>query len=381
MTADGKKRKTVADIIITAVLSAVCVLVVFLFSTSDRNTLTLTVAGDLMCHSGQIKAAYEDGEFDFNYQFDHIRDAVMEGDIAIANFETNSSDTDPITYHRARKYGAPYLNSVDEYIDAVKEAGFDLMMFANNHNADTGSFGLAETIDDLNSRGLETIGAYKTKPEYRFRIIEENNIKLGIVNYTTFMNRAVRDFTEEEKENMLCFYDRETAEEDIALMKEMGAEYIIVYFHAGKEYTESSSPKQQRIAGELAEAGADYVICSHTHSVNEFDIIRTEDGRDVPVVYSLGNFVSGMVKNQIATTGLMMKITLEKKDGKVVVAEQSYYPLQLQQEDRAGFRKYQVLPLTDSFIDGVKDSDEKEYLKSQQEKVIGWVGDLVRPEK
>ena len=63
---------------------------------------------------------------------------------------------------------------------------------------------------------------------------------------------------------------------------------IIVYIHWGKELEETSIDSQKKQAKILINSGVDLIIGSHPHVVEEIEYYD-----DVPVVYSLGDFIYG----------------------------------------------------------------------------------------
>jgi glycosyltransferase involved in cell wall biosynthesis len=79
-------------------------------------------------------------------------------------------------------------------------------------------------------------------------------------------------------------------------------------------------PIQEKAAQQLADIGADYIVGSHPHVLQKVDIIKSKDGRKVPVAYSLGNLVSSMndVKNNVETMLLRLSITKDKNGVRIV---------------------------------------------------------------
>jgi poly-gamma-glutamate capsule biosynthesis protein CapA/YwtB (metallophosphatase superfamily) len=58
--------------------------------------------------------------------------------------------------------------------------------------------------------------------------------------------------------------------------------------HWGNELENESNKNQKRCAHSLVDAGADLVIGTHAHITQEIEYYN-----DVPIVYSLGNFIYG----------------------------------------------------------------------------------------
>lgn len=67
-------------------------------------------------------------------------------------------------------------------IDAVKNAGIDLVTTSNNHSFDTGLNGLKRTAQQLKKHDLDFIGTYEEKPDSRIKMKEINEIKVGFIS-------------------------------------------------------------------------------------------------------------------------------------------------------------------------------------------------------
>ena len=99
--------------------------------------ISINLVGDLMCHLPQtVNAKLSNGEYDFNPSFEYIKHYLQDADITIGNLETTFAGT-------SQPYaGYPAFNSPDSYCAAVKNAGFDFLVTANNHSMDTREAGL-----------------------------------------------------------------------------------------------------------------------------------------------------------------------------------------------------------------------------------------------
>ncbi len=68
---------------------------------------------------------------------------------------------------------------------------------------------------------------------------------------------------------------------------------LIVYPSWGVEYRDSAISGQQRLAHAIIDAGADIIIGSHPHWVQNFEVYK-----DKPIFYSLGNFIFDQTHTQ-----------------------------------------------------------------------------------
>ena len=113
----------------------------FAIAAHSEETISLIFGGDAMVHSPQFQWAYNasNDTYDFEPNFRYIRPFLERADLAIVNFETTLA---------GKPYsGYPNFASPDSYLDALKNAGFDVFMMANNHVLDRGRRGMERTLD------------------------------------------------------------------------------------------------------------------------------------------------------------------------------------------------------------------------------------------
>ena len=116
-----------------------------------QKRITLLFVGDLMQHKGQIDAARTpEGTYDYTECFDLVRNQISQADIAIGNLEVTLGGK-PYT-------GYPAFSAPDEYLQAIQDAGFDILLTANNHCLDRGRKGLERTLQQLESLDIPHAG-------------------------------------------------------------------------------------------------------------------------------------------------------------------------------------------------------------------------------
>jgi 2',3'-cyclic-nucleotide 2'-phosphodiesterase (5'-nucleotidase family) len=143
-------------------------------------TITISFVGDLMCHSPQYNYARVDKDsFDFRPVFREVMQFFQSSDFTIGNLET-------VTAGKNAGYsGYPLFNTPDEYIYALKYAGFDLLVTANNHSMDQGEQGVLRTIEQIKFNGLNYTGTALDKTDRdSIRIFDLNGIKVSVLSYT-----------------------------------------------------------------------------------------------------------------------------------------------------------------------------------------------------
>lgn len=291
------------------------------------------------------------GSWNFDDSFDYVRDVLKRGDLVIGNLETMISQSSPLGMQCRRLEGRPYLNSPVEFLGALKGAGYDLLTLANNHDCDTGVQGVFETLENVDRYGFMRTGLFADEDEERYLIVEVNGIKIGIVSYATYFNTKDANFTALGQEILLNRFTTDKAREDIRAARKAGAEFVIAFMHWGKENTNETTERQERYARNVARAGADYIVGSHPHALQRADMIELSNGRQIPVIYSMGNFLSCM-KLDVNNDALILKLKLKRNsDGEVEVASHRLYPctimedLEVTDEDnKASTLDYVIVP-------------------------------------
>lgn len=279
---------------------------------------TLVFAGDAMMHQAQIDAArsLSGGHgFDYSACFAPVKDIVSEADYAVVNLET------PIG--RSGFTGYPCFNAPVEYAMALRDAGFDLFLTANNHTLDRRDKGLKYTVSVLDSLGIPHIGTYIDKIERDKalpRVTDINGFKVGFLNYTYGTNGF-----EVQTDAVVDYIDRDVIKADIAAAREAGAELLVTAMHWGEEYRLLPVASEKSLAEFLIGEGVDMVIGGHPHVVQPYEM-RTNPltGRPALVVYSLGNFISNM-KTRDTRGGALAKVKLTRDSiGNPVISEAGY---------------------------------------------------------
>ena len=249
----------------------------------------LLFAGDAMQHQAQLDRAKELGHnnyYDYSDCFSLISPAIKEADYSICNLEVPLGGGNDYT-------GYPCFSAPDSYAEALKEAGFDLLLTANNHCLDRRGKAAIRTITVLDSLKLDHTGTFKNinERDSLVPLIKDiNGFKIAFLNYTYGTNGIPADHGIE-----VSLIDKTKIKKEIDLCKEKGAEIIVVTMHWGVEYVLIENNVQRDLADFLIDCGVDMIIGAHPHVVQPMKIVKNKKGdKNVLVVYSLGNLISNM---------------------------------------------------------------------------------------
>ncbi len=293
---------------------------------SDTSNLVLIFAGDIMGHDKQIEGAYDSTTASYDYEptFRYISDYISHADIAVGNLE--------VTLAGPPYKGYPRFSSPDALATQAKEAGFDILANANNHALDRGIQGFNRTLDVLDSLPILRAGTYRDTTEmdkYHPLIVEKNNIRIAILNYTYGTNGL-----KIEEPYIVNRIDTNRIRLDLAKAAIASSDYTIVFIHWGKEYEREENTDQIELAKYILNNGADAIIGSHPHVVQPVRFLQLpgDTTNNYPVVYSLGNFVSNQ-RAQYKDGGIIAELHLSKHDGQTFLDSLFYLPYWVWRED------------------------------------------------
>jgi|LFRM01.1.fsa_nt_gb poly-gamma-glutamate synthesis protein (capsule biosynthesis protein) len=273
--------------------------------------------GDLLIHPSLFADAYdvESDTFDFNHQYDDVRAFLQSGDLTIANYEGSISTEYELN-------GYPIFNAPPEMVDAVKNAGYDVVSLANNHILDSHGEGALSTKAFFNDAGIDTLGVI-TQESDRILVRDVNGIKVAMLAYTYGYNGMEQTVTDEFYYSTLTPIIEEDIKADIEAAKEI-SDVIIVFPHMGVEYMMEPTQEQVDLYHNMIEWGADIVFGNHPHVVQPSETVQ-RDGLNKLIVYSMGNFISNQrletVDDIWTERGVVLEVNIVKEGDQPVEIE------------------------------------------------------------
>ncbi len=334
---------------------------------------TIVSAGDLLYHMAQVNyaEAVGNGGYDFSNSYKYIKEIISSADYAVANFETTLAGED---YGYS---GYPSFNTPDSALTALSDAGFDMMLFANNHCYDKNLSGLLRTQQTFLDYGFDYIGAKQNPDDDAYKIVEINGIKVGMFNYaddlsggiteTRYINGKTIKNDDLSYMNLynLSLLDEFYAEVESVMseMEDAGVDIIVAYIHWGYEYNITHNKYQEKVAQELTNLGVDIIIGGHPHVIQDVELLTSEDdpNHEALCFYSLGNLVSNQNRRSMGNTqnstytegGLIVELTVRKySTGEVIISEVTEIPTFVHRYKASnGYYVHEIVPLEYALVD------------------------------
>ncbi len=247
----------------------------------------------------------------FAYPWAAEKQTLSQADLTIANLEsclTTRGEPNPsqTSFHQR---GDPAA------VNAMREAGVDLVVLANDHIMDYGEQGLADTIAALDRVGIAHCGAGFTAAQAFAPAIEDiSGTKVAFLAFTDVLMQGYE--AGENKPGVAAATDTAAVENAVRNARAV-SDYVVVYFHWGETSETAPRPRQAELGHAALSAGAAAVIGSHPHVLQGLE--KSPDGF---IAYSLGNFVFNPPKEQGRQSAIL---SLRLDNGKVERAD--VYPV------------------------------------------------------
>lgn len=263
---------------------------------NDENSVTLLFGGDAMFDRYIRQISEKKG---YAHVLSGVRELMQSSDCAVLNME--GPITQNVSISQYSEIGSPenYVFTFEpRTLSVLQEHNVCLVNIGNNHINNFGREGIEETKKEFVEKGLSYIGDTGDENEKRYAIKNINGVDLGFVNYNAFAKNAF--------ENTIS---------DIEKVRD-ASDFVILYTHWGEEYEKFSRVREQELAHAFVDVGADLIIGSHPHVVQNAEVYKGK-----MIYYSLGNFVFDQYFSLETTRGLAVSATFDKKSGNVTFAE------------------------------------------------------------
>ena len=262
---------------------------------SVPDTLTITFTGDLLLDRGVRERIAHRG---IDNLFSPFVDSVFHSsDLVVANLECPATK---IVQPNFKRY---IFRAEPEWLSALQAHGITHLNLANNHSIDQGRAGLTDTKQNIEAAGMVPVGAGSNMQEASQPVLLASSprnvwlltsLRLPLENFSYLPDRPC--VSQESSDSLLAKVQRlKTADPHCV---------VLVSLHWGGEHTLQPVPQQRHEARALIDAGADALICHHTHTLQT---VEHYQGR--PIYYSIGNFIFDQ-KRPLNSRACMVKVTI-----------------------------------------------------------------------
>ena len=335
----------------------------------EKNTVTeqetsarIMANGDLLYHDIiYISAKKSDGTYDFHENFEYVKSWLKQADLVIGDFEGTVNKDHYLA-------GYPLFNAPGEVMDAIKDAGYQVLDLAHNHILDSQIEGVVSTADAIEKAGMTPIGVYTHEPRDKAPIVikEVNGIKVALLAYSYGFNGIEQSISQEDYNRYLSDLDEDKMKAEIE-RAEKEADITIIMPQMGVEYQIEPTEEQKKLYHKMIDWGADIIFGGHPHVVEPAETVEKEGDKKL-IIYSMGNFISNQrietmqdVENAKWTErGVLMDVTIKKKFGKTTIETAQAHPSWVSRTPKGGYSPegyplylYQTYILED-FIEGGK---------------------------
>ena len=255
------------------------VLAVSIFNTLaySSDSLKIILTGDILLDRG-VRRVIEHHGVDHLFS-DGIDSVFRSAQVVVGNLEC------PATKIEAPVFKRYIFRAEPEWLTALQKHGITHLNLANNHSIDQGREGLIDTKKNITSAGMTPLGAGENMIEASEPVLlasEPRNIwlipslRLALENYAYLTDKPC--VSQEPIDSLLSrvYHLRQTDSTAV----------IIVSLHWGGEHILQPVARQRLDAHQLILAGADAIICHHTHTLQTIETFRGK-----MIYYSIGNFI------------------------------------------------------------------------------------------
>ena len=249
-----------------------------------EETARLFCAQDIAALFGDAVSVFEDRDFTF------------------ANLECALTEHD----EEIKKFG-PNLKAPRETAEVLKKIGVDCCGLSNNHVYDYGRQGIADTLQALAEAGIDSTGFGDNYEDSRKSYtVERDGEKICIIavcehEYSYALENRMGSRP----------YDEYDTIEDIRASRAVHDRVIVIY-HGGKEFCRYPSPRLHKLCHAMARAGADLVLCQHSHCIGSYEFYH-----NCHILYGQGNFHFVRPKNSFAGWHTALAVEYDTRTGEI----------------------------------------------------------------
>ena len=262
------------------------------------SSFVITLTGDILLDRGVRQVVEQKG---IDHLFSAGIDSVFQtSDAVVGNLEC------PATKVHAPVFKQYVFRAEPEWLSSLNRHGVTHLNLANNHSIDQGRIGLKDTKENIIKAGMTPVGAGQNQEEADEPVLLTDSPRR--VWLIASLQLALENFSRLPDHPCVSQQTIETLCQRIAKLKQADPKcFIIVSLHWGWENHVEVVPRQRYEARQLINAGADCLVCHHTHTRQPME---TYQGK--PIFYGLGNFIFDP-RRDLNSHGAMVRLTITEQ--------------------------------------------------------------------
>lgn len=286
--------------------------------TKDIEDVHLLFSGSIVLN----KRAYLSGikandAINYDHLFTHIEKSIKNADLAVATQQT-------VFHIENGKFTKNFKNTPKELGDALAKAGFEIVLHASPNAYYHKDKGIINTLNfwKNNHPKVRPLGISATlqDSEKDCYIINKNNIKIGIINYSGL---GIKGITSKNK-FMVNTLAKKKVEEDLPKLKKE-VDFLVVCVDWGEKSSSLPSKIQILWAKVFAKCGADLIIGNYPSHVQPVTHVRADNGKTALVMFSLGALVEDNGK-KTSFLGALANVVISKANNKTYISSYNLVP-------------------------------------------------------
>lgn len=298
----------------------------------------LVAGGDVNVTDGTVASGKTDTGYDFTKAFLDLVPILSGGDLTVLNFEGNL-------------YGAPYGagSAPQELVQALANAGVDLLQTANSKSVDKGMTGLRDTINGIRGAGMEPLGTFADPEEFQksggFYMREVQGVRIAFVAFTKGMDGQLALPAGSEDCVNLLYEDYYSAYQKVnkdgirsvlQAVEDAKPDITVALVHWGSEYNDNLSKTQETIVKLMQEEGVDAILGTHSHYVQSMVF---DEAAGTFTAYSLGDFYGDAQRAGTNYSVLLdLQITKDGTTGETKITGFEYIPIYIYRDEAGSIR-------------------------------------------
>ncbi len=249
--------------------------------------ISLLFVGDIMLD----RTIRKDGEAQgYAELFSCLPDMFAGYDEVIGNLEGTVTNYASVSRDAGYQEPASFRFTFDiAAVKALVNAGLSIVSIGNNHIRDYGDAGIAQTVANLDTLEVPYFGDPRPGVK-RYTVEDVKGTRIAFIAYNEFFGTPEQTLS------------------DLAAAS-LESDMQVIFPHWGDEYVPPRASVKE-LARSFVDGGADLIIGAHPHVIQE-----SETYKEVPIYYSLGNFIFDQYWEPAVSTGMMVNVTIT--DGKI----------------------------------------------------------------